>query len=304
MKGTRRQLRKRKTRKQKGGSNATATTSSANTTTNNTPKQPKIDCAAEGFDLEMRHAAFGRGYTIGVGGVHEDGEQWSYDETAERLLGGMVDWYRRTLEKRNIITPYTQQELIDLNNNKVLKDLAVFFNRYKIVAEKAPIAVSLFNAGARSIYTNIFPEGTYVGPESFATMLSKIKQNGSKYKLNGYGTVKINATVVKALEILASFKDIDFSAKDLALEKAIDRAQCIIFYIVKHKGQLPPGFQMDERISRRAHEELRMSIPYDILKSRDLYLQTARLLSVQKWLSFLIEADAELTNPEVTFNVF
>jgi hypothetical protein len=265
--------------------------------------QNLFDCSAEGFDIEMREAAFGNGYRFGVGGVHDDGEQWSYDHTAERLLGGMVDWYRRTLEERNIITPYTEGELIALNNNEVLKDLSVFYNRYKIVAEKLPLAINLFNGGIQSIYTNFFPAETYVGPASFATMLSNIKQNGSKYKLNGYEKLKINSPVIKSLEILSSYKDIDFSIKDLPIEIAIDRAQCIIFYIVKHKGQFPPGFVMDERISRRAHEELKMSIPFDILKRKEFIYHNAKLFAVERWLSFLNIAYDELSEHPVTFGL-
>ncbi len=265
--------------------------------------KPLFDCSAEGFDIEMREAAFGKGYTISVGGVHENAEQWPYDETARRLLGGMVDWYRRILEARKIITPYTKDELAALNENQVLKDLAVFYNRYKIVAEKTPRAKSLFNCGIRSIYTNIFPDGTFNGPESFDTLLKSVKQNGSSFTVNVYeDKIKLQPSIKNSLEILASFKDIDFSAKDLPIEIAIDRAQCIIFYLVKHKGQLPPGFVMDERISKRAHQEVLKGTPPNILTG-SYFPPRAKLVGLQKWLSFLNEAYDELNDPPVSFGL-
>jgi hypothetical protein len=269
----------------------------------NTP--PRINCTAEGMDLEMREAAFGQGYRIGVGGVHDDGEQWSYDETARRILGGMIDWYRRTLEDRGVITPYTQEELQALNDNPILKDLGVFFNRYKIVAEKLPLAKRYFTRGVRSIFTDVPFDDSYEGPASFGKLARNLQQRGSLFFVNGLDgkTVRLNRLVKQSLDILVSFEDIDFGAKDLPIESAIDKVQCIIFYIVKHKGQLPPGFVMDERITRRAHEELRMSTPYDVLVLNNPISNNARLVAVEKWLSFLNDSFDELSNPYVTFGL-
>jgi hypothetical protein len=255
-----------------------------------------FDCAAEGFNITMREAAFGRGYTIGVGGIHDDGEQWPYDMTAHRIMGGMIDWYRRTLEEREIITPYTEEEIQALKSNEILKDLGVFFNRYKIVAEKLPVAIRLFNGGLRSICTSLFSDPRFAGPESFGNFLDTFTPNAPRL-------IKIGTGAKKSLEILATFKDIDFRAKDFPIEVAIDRVQCIIFYIVKHKGELPPGFVMDERITRRAHEELKMSMPSDILRRDEPFFFNGKLMAVQRWLSFLNESYTELSEPPVTFGL-
>jgi hypothetical protein len=290
MKRTRRQLRKRRTRKQKGGSNATATTSSSNSTANATPQTPKVDCQKEGFDLEMRYATFGSNYKKDVSHIHLDGEKWSFDKLKDFTMDGrIVDWYIEELDKQGI--KYTSTEIEKLKKNETLAILGAFFHRYKVVAEKVGHARVNLNKGVSHFF--IAPQfKDYTGKHSYKTYL-KANKNEKFHKM-------FIERHKESLEKLARFVDIDIEAKDLPIENAIDKAQCLMYYIVKHKGEVPPGFVMDPRIERRAKEEIHINTFPDSLQGAG----AVKLDPTLKWLVFVEEAFNELNDPPVTFNVF
>ena len=49
----------------------------------------------------------------------------------------------------------------------------------------------------------------------------------------------------------------DFQASDLRIQQTIDRVQCLLWVIVKHK-KLPDGFVMDKRITERAVQPIEL----------------------------------------------
>ena len=295
---------------------------------------PIMDCDNEGFDLYMRFAALGIGYTVGVGDIHERGEQWSYEEAVHHTMGGMVDWYRRVLEnpvvvdrqlRRDLelipvpvrpyippqgridpIPPYTEAELVRLENNEDLKILAAFYSRYKIVLEKGPLAIRLFNGGIKAIYSNeVYLPDEYAGRGSYRRLQSQLEPttpSGSfKITLGGGRELKFSKAAKKALDTLVNYEEMDFSMIDIPIQFVVDRVQCIIFSIVKHRGELPPGFQMDDRIRNRAHEVLKLEGISNILKGR--HWGAATLITVEAWLTFLQQISAELLEPPVTFGL-
>jgi hypothetical protein len=88
-------------------------------------------------------------------------------------------------------------------------------------------------------------------------------------------------------------KQDSFLAMDMPIEVAIDRAQCLLWYIIKHRGVLPDGFVMDARISGKARTAL-ANLPFD-LKS---------IGSVLNAIPVLEKESTDLRDPPVTFGVF
>ena len=99
---------------------------------------------------------------------------------------------------------------------------------------------------------------------------------------------------------------------DLPIQSALDKAQCIMFYIVKHKGELPPGFVMDRRIKKRALTPILINADHNITPDSKNNItpvgrEKIRYFSqktTMDWLKFFINENKELSTPPVTFGVF
>lgn len=234
----------------------------------------KLDCAAEGFTYEMRLASLGRDYTNLVGSIHRDGEKRSYDELVDFTMEGrIVDWYIQQLG-------IAKEDIPTIKASNELKILGAFFHRYKIVAERVGAARNNLSKGVYGFF-NQAQYTQFTGETSYDVFL---KNPPPKF----YEPMK------KKIQVLANL--VGDKAIDLPIETAIDRAQCVMFYIVKHKGQLPPGFAMDERIKIRAQTPI--VLPSDLSSGAPGFKIEATIA----WLDFAKRESVELDN--VTFNVF
>jgi hypothetical protein len=90
------------------------------------------------------------------------------------------------------------------------------------------------------------------------------------------------------------------AGKDLFIEMATDRTQCIMYYIVKN-GRLPPGFTMDPRIEKRAKTPINISEHKDELNTIAVPLRLEKTIG---WLEFQRSDAAEMAEPIVNFGVF
>lgn len=247
----------------------------------------KVNCEAEGFNNSMKQASLGSQYRERVGHIHLDAERWSFDALVEFTLEGrMVDWYIQQLRGSGIV--FTDEDIAKIKNKPELRILGAFFHRYKVVAERLAVARANLNGGVSSfLIAERFKE--WKGKNSYQKLLNSAQ--------------KLAPPLRKKLEELAKFlkENKDFEAYDLPIEFAIDRAQCLMFYIVKHKGELPPGFIMDPRIEERAQTPVEIMNGESDLKSP---LVPNKVDSTIAWLSFAKAEHDVLREPLVTFGVF
>lgn len=244
----------------------------------NNTRSRKIDCEAEGFSQNMRLAALGHGYKVSVGHIHADGEKWDFDRLKSLGYDGILEWYSRQV--------HTEANFPSLQTIPELGILVAFFNRYKIVAEKLGSVSRLLRRGVVDV---MFSGGdAYRGVDSFKRFVE------DKPRL--HKDVRTNM-----LELSVYAEDLENqAAKDLPIEMAIDRCQCIMFYTVKH-GKLPDGFVMDPRVEVRAKQPILINSHNDDLAGPNPIIKTTAMLG---WLKFQEEAQHELSDPEVTFGVF
>jgi hypothetical protein len=248
----------------------------------------KVNCEAEGFNNSMKQASLGAEYIRPVGHIHLDAERWSFDELVEFTLEGrMVDWYIQQLRGSGIA--FTDEDIAKIKNKPELRILGAFYHRYKVVAERLAVARANLNGGVRH----------FLIPDRF----KELKGKNSYKKLLNNSTQKLGAPLRKELDKLVSVvqRGNNFGAVDLPIEEAIDRAQCILFYIVKHKGNLPPGFLMDPRIEERAHTPI---IIMDGKSDLESPIIPKKVDSTIAWLLFSKVEGDELKEPPVTFGVF
>lgn len=242
-----------------------------------------FDCENEGFTLAMRYATFGREYNINVGHIHIDGESWSFQKLRDFSFNGIVKWYTRQMN-----TPYSEQDLTKLKENETLAILGAFFHRYKVVAERLQAARRVLYEGLSYLFSGKASMKNLSGVTSYKQFMNQSPQ------------IKVSPVLKDAIEKMSAFVDSDITAKDLAIESAIDKAQCLMFYIVKHKGETPPGFVMDPRIESRAKQPIVIERS-DTLKER---LGILTFKAALHWFEFLENAYTDLTVPPVTFGVF
>lgn len=243
-----------------------------------------LDCEEEGFNKEMREASFGMEYKIYVAPIHYDGEKWTYERLVYFSNEGILDWYARKLGK-------TAAEFEAIKRIPELQILGAFFHRYKIVAEQLGILRNILERGVKTIF-RLVTRSTLNGANSFSRYIVEFPAASPE--------VRAHLTTLARIRENADFLGI-LKAKDLPYEMAIDRAQCLMFYIVKH-GRLPEGFVMDDRVRRRAEERILVNVDNE----RDLRSDTPlyKLRGAIAWINFQNEAYAELNEPPVTFGVF
>lgn len=240
-----------------------------------------LNCAKEGFSDNMKQAALGHGYKKPVGMIHGDGELWSFEKLKEFTLDGrMVDWWIT-----NQKFPYTKDELETLKTNEILAILGAFYHRYKVVAERYAQAKKNTEGGVKQFFPEI--KNSLSGPNSYTKPEA----------------LRIHKTIreyfPKLQEYAKNQKELDFF-----IQTALDRVQCVMFYIVKHKGELPPGFTMDPRIEEKAREPISLTTddahPEDSLKINN---PLRKIESTLKTLNIIKKENKELT-PVVTFGIF
>ena len=152
----------------------------------------------------------------------------------------------------------TREETEKVKALEVVQELGAFFLRYKVVAER----FGKLRQHLEAPEEHVFPKH----PRALAKLKEYVK-GGEK-------------------------RD-SFLAMDVPIEVAIDRAQCLLWYIIKHKGAVPAGFVMDARISEKAKKSL-TDLPYD-LRSIGTVLNAIPVLEKES---------ADLRDPPVTFGVF
>lgn len=243
-----------------------------------------MNCDAEGFTYNMKYASFGSEYNKPVGHIHSDGERWSFENLVQFTMDGrIIDWYIKKLKEQG--NEFTEEEIQQIKSNEDLQILGAFFHRYKIVAERYNTIEANLNKGVAAFFPMI---STNTGRDSFATVLAKGKTKGGKEMIE---------FVKKNLAKLAKYSSDEYINGNFVIEGALDKTQCLLYFIVKHKGNVPAGFRMDDRIKRRAYEK--------ILIDGDVNGHMATKIDpIGKWLDFLQETSNELNDPPVTFDVF
>lgn len=152
----------------------------------------------------------------------------------------------------------TREESEKVKAMTIVQELGAFFLRYKVVAERFGKLRQHLEAPEEHVIPKV------------QRALAKLKE------------------YVKGGE-----KHDSFLAMDMPIEVAIDRTQCLLWYIIKHKGAVPPGFVMDARISEKAKKSL-SNLPYDLRSIGSIYLA----------IPVLEKESADLRDPPVTFGVF
>ena len=264
----------------------------------------KFNCEAEGFDDKMKQASGGLEYQKRADFIHMNGEQWSYDKLVDFAIDGrIIDWYIKKLKEQGI--RFTNQDEGRVKSNPTVQLLAAFYHRYKIVAERLILARDLFDSGVGALLP--FLNKKTKGKNSYNNLIKN-----KAIKPNLYPMEKIMRLAdFAAKKIRINEINTEIETWDFPIETAIDRAQCLMFYIVKHKGELPPGFVMDDRIMKRAYNPIVLNWhlldegymgPYkDIPPEKRAEMRLDVLI---QWLSFLESEAKELGVPPVTFGVF
>ena len=191
-----------------------------------------IDCDAEGFDLRIREAGFGRDYPDAIVS-HQDSEGWSYEQLVDISTRGLVGWYCKQAK----LTPSECEQITSMPEVQIL---GAFFHRYKVFSEHIAIT-------KKALIQNL--KGT-IGPP-LKIILERFSSNFTDTQKRDYDFV---ATYLPGGENFEKFKTMDFP-----IERTIDRVQCLLWVIVKNK-RLPDGFVMDEKIKKRAMEPIILKI--------------------------------------------
>ncbi len=254
-----------------------------------------LDCDKEGFTYEMRLAGLGNGYSVNAHSLHVDGEQWHHNKLITFSMNGIVKWWidhlKFTEQNPNGIQ-FTEVDLKKIKANKDLYLLGAFFHRYKILIEIFQDLTLTLNGGVKQF--SIFNKANndeWIGRNSFKRYANFDNiSNPSKH------VAKIIAT--KISNLIEQFEEnIDFP-----IQSALDKAQCIMFYIVKNKGENPPGFIMDPRIKKRALTPI--LINSGIKQNSSSNARKFTTTTIVEWLDFFINENKELSTPPVTFGVF
>lgn len=237
-------------------------------------KGGRIDCEAEGFNQSIREATLGREYP-GAVVDHDRGETWSYEDLVDISTRGMVGWYCKQ-------AGLTKEEASTVLSMSEVQSLGAFFHRYKVFSEQIGI-------GKRYLRN--------VTSEELDTLTTKFS------KRSDATAVLVN----KAIPIIQNYRTTnyqDFLTADFPIEQAIDRTQCLLWYIVKNK-KLPEGFTMDERIETRAKTPIQLSYNEGWSFSASLHpFPLHKVLALYNLIELVNKDNKELSEPPVTFGVF
>jgi len=198
-----------------------------------------IDCEEEGFTKEIREATLGDAYRDFIVN-HDIGEQEPYDKLVYISTRGLVKWY--CLQAK-----LTDPECEQITSMKEVKVLGAFFHRYKVFLEHVQTAKTILSS------ETLFVEGSRVSD----SVMKAIKGPSTPKK----ELIKECWEFIKKRCFGSPLYE-EFLGSDLAIQQTIDRVQCLLWVIVKHK-KLPDGFIMDQRIKDRAIQPiLLLDTPY------------------------------------------
>lgn len=247
-----------------------------------------VNCLAEGFTDEMIEASLGNDYSSVIVGIHEFGERLPFDRLKRMGQDGIIQWWINTLQARGEIE-YSDGEREALRTNEVLNTLSVFYHRFKIVIENIRRAFGYISGGFHPLFDTPRYK-TYVGPESFQEVLTFLRGRKTSSPL-------LVIPLQRVVNIIQSDPDID--RKIYPIDKLVRNVQCLMFTIVKHKGVLPVGFEMDPRIEKWATSPILINEAIDERTDTGV----GALKHILEWLTLLRDLDTEFATP-VTFGVF
>lgn len=174
--------------------------------------------------------------------------------------------------------------------------LGAFYHRFKIVAERYSYAIRNLNQGIKGFFGPLLLQGKYgFDPATSDITLYEGPESYTRFMDDPNFTEKTRDVFKKMAVFVAS----DIYSKDLPMEIAIDRAQCIMFAIVK-KVALPKGFVMDDRITALASKPIIISQYHQLING----IGTIKLQATFHWLDYIEYLYIKLNDPPVTFGVF
>lgn len=185
-----------------------------------------IDCEAEGFTLAIREATFGRDYPDAIVS-HEDSETWTFEALVDISTRGLVGWYCKQ-------AGLTSEECKAITSMPEVQILGAFFHRYKVFSEHIATTKGVLRRG----------------------LMPPAKRDWLYTKLSKHpDSTRSDAMKFVESYVLGNARHLEFQTVDVPIEQAIDRAQCLLWVIVKNK-RLPDGFKMDPRIEERARNPI------------------------------------------------
>jgi hypothetical protein len=190
-----------------------------------------LDCTSIGFDDTIREASLGHEYSelrTSFASYHDHGQAWSFDELCKHGIYGLLDWYaKRVGSDRDALAA-----------NPAMCTLLAFYHRFKIVLENLNYALGRLDHGMHGL----FP----LAPPRFKT-LAEFAAHHSR------------GPFAAALSILAAADMRELNALRGNLERAVDRTQCMIWFMVQRGGDVP-GFAMDGLIEMYAHTPILINL--------------------------------------------
>lgn len=234
----------------------------------------------------MQYAAFGQGYKQTVGHIHYNADNWSFDRLVDfAMKGRIIDWYIMKLQRQGI--EFSEEDIARIKGNTDLQILSAYFHRYKIAEERIHKAKQIL----------------WEGVGTFLPRFSKWRSPSSYQAILNDPTVQLIPRIKPVIQELGDFAlKLQERSLDTPLQIALTNTQCLMFYIVKHKGQLPPGFVMDERIRQGAYTPLNIGRNSSNLNS-SLAPSATKIDPVLNWMRFLEINYRELQDPQVTYGV-
>ena len=241
-----------------------------------------LDCTAEGFNANTRMASLGHNYPNAIVS-HANSEQWPFEKLVDISTRGLVGWYCKKAK-------LSAEECATVTNMPEVQILGAFFHRYKVLIEHIHTARRALRKGWSAIL---------MIPGKKDKIIVRLYDSKKVEDLNLLTDL---ITIEEYFYGTKKYKD--FFTVELPLESAVEKAQCLLWVIVKNK-KLPPGFVMDKRI------EIRAKTPIILMKGQTNFVDDLGSLRMQyaipqiAKLIQIAEADKlELENPEVTFGVY
>jgi len=258
-----------------------------------------VNCAEEGFNVDIQAAGEGINYKVPPMGVHEYGVHWSFDKLNEMNMGGMLDWYCRK-------AGLNMEECEHVMGMEEVQLLGAFFLRYKVVLEHIEalyhFLINKENDYPKSILFKRDLDGTIESVERTLRSLPKMtrKMLGDHRKIN-------YDIVYEMIEYLPGGGRLpSFGTADIPIVATVDKVQCLLWTIIKHQ-KLPDGFVLDARIRQRAIEPVGI---FESMKAHgySLYLSLSmyepKYLDVYSAIKWIEHESAMLSDPPVTLGVF
>ena len=252
-----------------------------------------ISCTAvDGFTDEMIRASGGRNYVDAIAGIHEKGTEWSCDQFKLAGQNGIIQWWINKLRQPELGgIVYSPAERETLRDNEDLNKLSAFYHRFKIVIENLDRVHNCVQDGLASFYPDEerYREFTeFTGPSSFQSYIDYKDANPQPNPLPSKRREMLQ-TIASGIQ--------SFYPKFVLIGVVVNKVQCLMFYVVKHKGQFPDGYVMDPRIESLACQPISAFLRNGCRRGG----QAAAISDAYNWFSQLERLSNLLTAPPVTF---